>query len=142
MRLTLVSLVLLAALSLTATAPGAKSRVKTISAKLTAAAVAPKSTSTSTGTVSVTLDAKAGKACWKISVKTAIKPFSAHIHRGVLGKNGPVVIPLGDVWKPSGCVEAPAKSIAAVAATPKNYYVDVHSPKHIDGLVRGQLHSG
>jgi hypothetical protein len=142
MRLALLSVVVVAALGVTAVGSGAKSRVKTISANLTASALAPKSSWAASGKVSVTLDAKAGKACWKISVKPSAKLFSAHIHRGKPGKNGPVVIPLGDSWKPSGCVVAPSKAIAAVAASPKGYYVDVHSKKHIDGLVRGQLHAG
>jgi hypothetical protein len=145
MRLRFVILAFAVAAAFPAALPAAKSAVKTISAKLTPGAVTPKSKAkvAATGAIVVKLDAKAGKACWAISVqKGAGKLLSAHVHRGVPGKNGPVVLPLGDVWKRNGCVFAPSKTIAAVAASPKAYYVDVHTTKFVDGLVRGQLRTG
>ena len=148
MRARLVPLVLLQLLAIgavvfPASALAATSATKTISAKLTPAAVSPKSAAKASGLVVVKLDAKAGTACWTISLAGGGKPLSAHIHRGLKGKNGPVVLPLGDVWTKKGCVSAPRKSVAAVAGSPKSYYVDVHTPgKFINGLVRGQLRAG
>ena len=142
MRTGLVVLLVLAATAFSAVALASGATGKTISARLTPGAMAPKSNAKASGSVVVTLDAKTGKACWKISVKGTSTPFSAHVHRGLPGKNGPVVIPLGDKWSKQGCVEAPAKSIAAVAASPKSYYVDVHTRAYVNGVVRGQLHLG
>jgi CHRD domain len=143
MRTRLVPLVVLVALGLPAASPASKVAVKTISAKLTPGAVRPRSAAAASGSVVVRLNVKQNKACWTISVKGSVKPLSAHVHEGKPGANGPVVIPLGDIWKQTGCVTVPRKSIAAVAASPKGYYVDVHTPgKFINGLVRGQLRAG
>src|SRR5262249_38807157 len=140
MRLRLLFVLVLAAALVPGSAFGAKSVVTKISAKLTPGAVSPKSKAKASGSIVVTLDAKDGKACWTIAVKGVTSLYSAHVHRGAAGKNGPVVIPLGDRFAQKGCVFAPSKAIAAVAASPKSYYVDVHSRAFVDGAVRGQLH--
>src|SRR5262249_57196757 len=98
---------------------GAKAALKKVSARLTPGAVSPKSKARASGSIVVTLDAKDGKACWTISVKGISSLYSAHVHRGKAGKNGPVVIPLGDTFARHGCVEAPANAIAAGAAYAK-----------------------
>jgi hypothetical protein len=121
---------------------GAGSRATKVSAKLTPGAVAPKTKAKASGSIVVTLNPKTRQACWTISVKGTGTPFSAHVHRGRPGKNGPVVIPLGDRWARKGCVVVPARSIAAVAASPKSYYVDVHTRAFVNGAIRGQLHIG
>ena len=140
MRLRLVLVLVLVAALVPASALGAKSALKKVSAKLTPGAVSPKSKAKASGSIVVTLDAKDGKACWTISVKGISSLYSAHVHRGKAGKNGPVVIPLGDRFAKKGCVFAPSKAIGAVAASPKSYYVDVHSRAFVDGAIRGQLH--
>ena len=140
MRVRIALLIVLCAAVVPVAAYGGQSATKKVSALLTPGAVAPKTKATASGSVVVTLDAKAGKACWTISVKGTTTPFSAHVHRGKPGKNGPVVIPLGDTWSKKGCVFAPSKAIAAVAASPKSYYVDVHTRAFVNGIVRGQLH--
>jgi hypothetical protein len=142
MRVRLVVLLLLAAGCLPASALAAGGAVKKISARLTSAAVAPKSTAKANGAIVVRLDPKAGKACWNISIRGAAALLSAHVHRGVAGKNGPVVIPLGDRWSKTGCVFVSAKTLNDVGRSPKSYYVDVHTKAHVDGIVRGQLRLG
>ena len=116
--------------------------MKQISAKLTPGAVAPKSAAKASGTIVVKLDPKAGKACWTITIKGAGTLLSAHVHRGLAGKNGPVVIPLGDRWSKTGCVFVSAKTLDTVAKSPSSYYVDVHTKAYVNGVVRGQLHLG
>ena len=140
MRLRLLFVLVLAAALVPASALGARSAVKKISAKLTPGAVSPKSKAKASGSIVVTLDAKDGKACWTIAVKGVSSLYSAHVHRGHAGKNGPVVLPLGDKFARKGCVFAPSRAIAAVARSPKSYYVDVHSRAFVDGAIRGQLH--
>jgi hypothetical protein len=94
------------------------------------------------GTASISLNATKGKACWVLSVENIAKPLSAHIHVGAKGKDGPVIIPLGAKYVKQGCVIAPKKSIRAVANNPGGYYVNVHTRKHLNGAVRGQLRKG
>jgi hypothetical protein len=143
MRLRLVFLLLLGVAAVVpAVTLAAGSRTTKVSARLTPAAVAPKSDAKASGSIVVKLDPKTREACWTISVKGTGAPFSAHVHRGRSGKNGPVVIPLGDTFARKGCVVAPAKSIGAVAASPKSYYVDVHTRAFVNGAIRGQLHIG
>jgi hypothetical protein len=69
----------------------------------------------------------------------------AHIHKGGAGKNGDVVVnffagesPL-DATSKSGCVQASAEVVKAIAARPDWYYVNLHSPDLPKGAVRGQL---
>jgi hypothetical protein len=147
MRLRLVVLFMLGAGCLSAAGvPGAAfaagGAVKQISARLAPGAVAPKSAAKASGAVVVELDAKAGKACWTISIKGAASLLSAHVHRGPVGKNGPVVIPLGDRWSKTGCVFVSARTLDTVAKSPASYYVDVHTKAYVNGAVRGQLHLG
>jgi hypothetical protein len=140
MRKRLVLLVALAVLGLPA---GAVAAAKPVSATLTAAAVAPKSTAKGSGSAVVRLNAKDGKACWSISVKGGVgKLLSAHVHVGRAAKTGRVVLPLGDQWLKRGCVFAKGSVIAKVAAAPRRYYVDVHTRKHVNGALRGQLRAG
>jgi hypothetical protein len=142
MRLRLVILFMLAAGCCAGSAFAAGGAVKQISAKLTPGAVTPKSAAKASGSIVVKLDPKAGKACWTIAIKGAGTLLSAHVHRGLAGKNGPVVIPLGDRWSKNGCVFVSAKTLNAVAKSPKSYYVDVHTKAYVNGVVRGQLHLG
>jgi hypothetical protein len=136
-------LVLLVVLMLPALPAGALAAAKPVSTKLTAKAVAPKSTAKASGAVVVRLNAKGRKACWTLTVKgSAGRVLSAHVHVGSPGKLGPVVLPLGDRWSKTGCVIAKPGVIAKVAASPERYYVDVHTEKHVNGALRGQLRAG
>lgn len=88
-------------------------------------------------------------------------PYAAHIHRGALGSNGPVVVSLafptgGDA---ADCVTqtrvgpAPANSpvfardaqgnllatAQEILANPEGFYVNVHNQDYPSGAVRGQL---
>jgi hypothetical protein len=85
-----------------------------------------------------------GKVCVAMVVKLIDKPAAAHIHRGVAGKNGPVVVPLtapatGNPGAASTCVAVPTKTANAILANPRGYYVNVHTAKFAGGAIRGQL---
>lgn len=112
-----------------------------VTAKLTGAAeTTAKSSLTGSGTATITLDTKTGKACWTLDVHGLDEALSADVQHGARGVAGPVIIPLGGRFAKRGCVIAPARSIAAVAANPSAYYVNVYTQKHLEGgAIRGQL---
>ena len=104
--------------------------------------VVPKGPTDGSGSARITIDASRGKACWDLSLSGVDGPISAHIHRGEPGKAGAVVIPLGSVYAPKGCLRVPRPVLRAVAAAPGGYYVDVHTGRWIDGALRGRLEPG
>jgi hypothetical protein len=67
-----------------------------------------------------------------------------HIHSGVEGQNGPVVVDFVPLLATGGrgCVPVADKALLSdIAAFPGEYYVNVHSdPDFPAGAVRGQLH--
>ena len=91
------------------------------------------------GRAVIRLSPRQGKACWTLTVEGVDKPLSAHVHRAPSGREGPVVVPLGDRYASRGCVQVPSKALEAVALRPERYYVNVHTRKHLNGAVRGQL---
>ena len=84
-----------------------------------------------------------GKAqiCWVINVRDIEPATAAHIHIGLAGIAGDVVVGLtaptdGDS---EGC-ETVSRSLAdAIRKSPASYYVNVHNAIYPDGALRGQL---
>jgi hypothetical protein len=76
---------------------------------------------------------------------SGVEATASHIHRAAPGKAGPIVVPFfaqdtavaGN--SKSGCVKADSEVVAAIAAKPGNYYVNVHSADFPKGEIRGQL---
>lgn len=91
------------------------------------------------GTINVSED-KAVSGSVKISGMNA---NAAHIHEGAPGTSGPVLIPLkksGDAWTvPPGTKLTDEQYQSYLAG---KLYVNVHSAKHKDGEVRGQITPG
>jgi CHRD domain-containing protein len=119
----------------------AKPTPTVFAATLTSAASVPKGPNGGAGTATITFKLRSGQACWQISVTGIGKAVSAHVHAGVPGTGGDVVIPLGDRFARTGCVLTGNRVLRAVARKPAAYYVDVHSEKHIRGALRGRLHA-
>jgi CHRD domain len=76
---------------------------------------------------------------------SGVEATASHIHRGAAGKTGDIVVnffaedsALAGNSK-SGCVQADAEVVAAIASKPSNYYVNVHSADFPKGEIRGQL---
>jgi hypothetical protein len=73
-------------------------------------------------------------------------PTEAHIHAGVRGVDGPVVVPLFTTPRPadgfaSGSVTVTDSTLlAALRSDPGGFYTDLHTTKFPAGAVRGQLH--
>jgi len=95
------------------------------------------------GTATITLYPKSSKVCYAVTIKGVMGyAFAAHIHKGPVGKEGPVVIPIGTPGKNGrtvGCVNAKTFMIRAIMQNPRQYYVNVHTKEYPGGAVRGQL---
>lgn len=85
-----------------------------------------------------------GKLCYGLTVKNIGNPTGAHIHRGVRGRNGPIVVELkepsaGDPGASSGCVDISQNLARTILKTPRKFYWNVHTTDYPDGAVRGQV---
>lgn len=82
------------------------------------------------------------RVCYRLWVSDIDPATAAHIHVGRPGEAGPVVVPLNaptDGYS-EGCVEGVDRDLAdALAARPRQYYVNVHNAAYPAGAVRGQL---
>jgi hypothetical protein len=101
----------------------------------------PPTESNGSGAALVTLNQGQSEVCWDISVRDLTSPvILAHIHQGVAGSNGPVVV---DFMEPvnglNGCVHADSALIKSIRQHPTDYYVNVHTTTFPAGEVRGQL---
>ena len=94
------------------------------------------------GFFSYTIDGS--QLCYTMRARNLSVPaVAAHIHVAPRNVAGPVVIPLtvgsGTSWTVSACTTADASLLAAIEASPRAYYVNVHTPTFPGGEIRGQL---
>ena len=103
------------------------------------------------GFFSYTIDGS--QLCYTLEVRDlTMAPFGAHIHPGERNVAGPVAVglltPPAATSTVSGCITAvegatgPAMStaeLAAIAADPRSFYVNVHTTNWPGGEIRGQL---
>jgi CHRD domain len=96
-----------------------------------------------TGTATVWVNPGTGTVCYTWSVSNAATPIAAaHIHRGVAGVAGPVVVPLEPTGPSSGtgCVTGVDRSLALdIIEHPWDFYVNTHNAEFPAGVARGQL---
>ncbi len=78
------------------------------------------------GTARVTINLGQSELCWDLDYTTTQQVVAAHIHKG------PVVVN-------SGCRSGDRALLAAIAADPGAYYVNVHTSLYPTGAGRGQL---
>jgi hypothetical protein len=96
------------------------------------------------GTAQVTINMGQHELCWDLDYTTTETVIAAHIHLGVAGFGpGQIVVPFFNPGSPvmnSGCTASVSPALlAAIAANPSAYYVNVHTTKHPGGAGRGQL---
>jgi len=136
----------LAAGGVLAIAGTAAAATTTVTARASAASEVPKpGPQGATGRALFTLDTSTGRICYQASTSGLDTLAAAHVHRGVAGVAGPVVVPLEESKINSGnqtCTTAEPALVAEIAASPANFYFNVHTPQFSAGAVRGQLVAG
>lgn len=98
------------------------------------------STGLATGTFFI--DTAKGSICYNIKFKGLPGVQLAHIHKGVLGVDGPVSVGLNAKKfndKANTCITADKATLSDIVRYPANYYFNVHTATYPNGAVRGQL---
>jgi CHRD domain len=90
-------------------------------------------------------------ACYLLEWSGIGAPTAAHIHQGGAGVAGPVVVPFfqpgtnaaslpGTLSSVAGCVDVDPALAGRIAASPRDWYVNIHTADFAAGAIRGQLH--
>ena len=115
-------------------------------ARLTGAAEVPPADPDGTGTAAITINLgglNPGTICYDVAVAGIGPATAAHIHQGVAGANGPVLVTLNPPTSgsSSNCVQDFVNA-PLIAANPAGFYVNIHNTEFPNGAVRGQLATG
>ena len=95
-----------------------------------------------TGKVTLTFG---DKLCYDIRPSKIETPQAGHIHSGVRGKAGGILIDLFTRPKAprngriTGCTSFTASQLSKISAKPGSFYVNLHTKTYPSGSVRGQL---
>jgi hypothetical protein len=94
------------------------------------------------GTFSVTLTESGSdySVKWTLTYRNLTGPAAAaHIHRGKVGKAGPVVVPLCGPCRSGRTGNAPVSKAVVTALKGGSTYVNVHTARNKAGEIRGQI---
>ena len=93
------------------------------------------------GRARIRVKPSAGEVCFRLSWRNIADPTKAHIHRGVKGEAGDVVVTLFDgTATHRDCVTGLDEDLLRdIKRHPRQYYVNVHNADFPNGAVRGQL---
>lgn len=98
----------------------------------------PPNSSTATGTSTLTYD-NATKTFTDVTSYSGLTPSMGHIHKAIVGANGPVIFPFTDLKSPITYKSAPLTDEEVTALFQDSMYVNLHTTEHPDGEIRGQL---
>jgi CHRD domain-containing protein len=87
------------------------------------------------------IDTASGEICYLFAHVKLDTVVMAHIHRGVAGANGPVVVPFAAPTEhiTKACTTAAPALAAEIAANPSGFYANIHTSAFPAGAIRGQL---
>ena len=93
------------------------------------------------GIATVTPEPEKDRVCFDLKVNGVASPTAAHIHRGVKGQKGDIVVALDPPANGSskGCKPTDRALAKEIADKPGDFYVNVHNAQFPNGAVRGQL---
>jgi CHRD domain len=92
------------------------------------------------GTAMIRLNQGQGTISYELYFENIETAMAAHIHLGVAGSNGPVVVDFPITGNmSSGEVDVDPELIKAIRQNPSGYYVNVHNASYPSGAIRGQL---
>lgn len=81
-----------------------------------------------------------GTVCFDFAVQGVAPIFAGHIHEGVAGVNGGVVVDFDIATNGlSGCVVADIAVLDAIRSNPSGYYFNLHNEEFPAGALRGQV---
>ncbi len=121
--------------------------VRFFEANLSGAAETPSNTELGSGRALLALSADAASLAYRVTVQDITGISASHIHRAPAGVAGPIIFPLfnssgGGIFDAahpvSGTVAISVDQVMALIGG--DYYVNVHTPAHPPGALRGQLH--
>lgn len=97
----------------------------------------PPNASTNVGTTVVDVDPSSSTISWRTTSSVPLASVTGHhIHQGVAGVNGPIVVNFGGAYSGSVVNTTVAPQILA---NPTSFYVNLHTRAFPGGEIRGQL---
>jgi len=90
----------------------------------------------------VTIDAGGNQLCYDLKVSGIDAATAAHIHTGVLGVSGPILVTFNppSSGTSAGCLTTVGPSVLnGIEVNPAGFYVNVHNALYPNGAIRGQL---
>ena len=146
--LTLIGVVAIAAAALPALVSGAADDPKLIAKPMDGAQEIPgPGDDDGKGNAKITLKPDQDQElCFVIKWKNIEDPEAGHVHKGVEGKDGDIVVELftdmQDESPIKDCIkDVEKKVLKQLEAKPEKFYVNIHNAEFEDGAIRGQLES-
>jgi hypothetical protein len=112
-----------------------------VSATLTGAQEVPPAEPDGSGTFVGRINTGQGTLCYTLTATNIAPATAAHVHIGLAGHNGDVVIPLvaPTTGSSTACTSADRDLLKSIRENPSLFYVNVHNAEFPGGAIRGQL---